>query len=49
MNKYVYTLTDRNGNVIARGKKKDVYNVFNTRYVFNLIFDDILYREKVEG
>ena len=47
MKKYIYTLTDRNGNIITRGTKKQVMAVASARYVYGLIFDDILTREGV--
>ena len=46
MNKYIYTLTDKDGNIIARGKKRYVMNIASDRYVYCLIFDDILTRKE---
>lgn len=46
MKKYLYTLTDRNGNILARGTKKQVMKIASERYIYGLIFDDILTREE---
>lgn len=40
----VWLLTDAQGNVLAKGRKKDVCNVAYHRYVYKHIFDDWLYR-----
>lgn len=45
MKRYVYTLTDKNGNILVRGTKKQVMAVASARYVYGFIFDDILTRE----
>lgn len=47
MKKYLYTLTDRNGKILARGTKKQVMRVASARYVYGLIFNDILTRKEV--
>lgn len=46
MKKYVYTLTDKNGKVLARGTKKQVMAIASDRYVYCFIFDDILTRKE---
>lgn len=46
MKKYTYTLTDRNGNILVRGTKKQVMAVASARYVYQFIFTDILTREE---
>ena len=40
----VWILVDKNGNELARGRKKDVINVLSARYVYGHIFTDSLYR-----
>lgn len=40
----VWILTDKDGNEIARGRKKEVVNKMYTRYVYGHIFTDCLYR-----
>ena len=40
----IWELYDKNGNLLARGRKKDVVNVAYQRYVYKLIFTDQLYR-----
>lgn len=40
----VWILTDKDGNELARGRKKDVVNVMYPRYVYSHIFTDKLYR-----
>lgn len=47
MKKYLYTLTDKNGNVLARGTKKQVMAIASARYVYQLVFDDIVTRKEV--
>ena len=42
----VWILTDKNGNELARGRKRDVLAVASQRYVYQLIFDDCLYCTK---
>lgn len=46
MRKYTYTLTDKNGKVLAEGTKKQVMKVASDRYVYGLIFSDILTRKE---
>lgn len=46
MKRYVYTLTDKNGNVLARGTKKQVMAIASARYVYGLIFSDTITREE---
>ena len=40
----VWILVDKNNEVVARGRKKDVTNVLYQRYVYEHIFTDSLYR-----
>ena len=40
----VWVLTDKDNNILIRGRKKDVLNVAYTRYVYDHIFTDCLYR-----
>ena len=40
----VWILTDKDGNELARGRKKDVIKVMYPRYVYSHIFTDKLYR-----
>ena len=40
----VWVLTDKDGNELARGRKKDVTNVAYRRYVYQHIFTDHLYK-----
>lgn len=40
----VWILTDKDGNELARGRKKDVMNVAYGRYVYSHIFTDNLYQ-----
>ena len=40
----VWILTDKNGNELARGRKRDVMKIASGRYVYQHIFDDCLYR-----
>lgn len=40
----VWILTDKDGNVLAEGRKKDVLSVEYPRYVYQHIFTDNLYR-----
>ena len=40
----VWILTDKDGNELARGRKKDVMSVLYPRYVYQHIFTDNLYR-----
>jgi hypothetical protein len=40
----VWVLTDKNGKVLAKGRKCDVIKVASGRYVYEHIFDDCLYR-----
>ena len=47
MKKYIYTLTDKDGNVLARGTKKQVMAIASARYVYQFIFTDMLTREEV--
>lgn len=47
MKRYVYTLTDKNGTILARGTKKQVMAIASARYVYCFIFDDILTRQEV--
>ena len=47
MKKYIYTLIDKKGNIVARGTKKQVMAIASARYVYQLIFDDILTREEI--
>lgn len=47
MKRYTYTLTDKDGNILARGTKKQVMAIASARYVYQLIFTDILTREGV--
>lgn len=39
----VWILKDKDGNVLAEGRKKDVMRVAYPRYVYQLIFTDTLY------
>ena len=48
MKKYLYTLTDRNGKVLATGTKKQVMRIASARYVYGFIFSDILTRREVQ-
>ena len=40
----VWVLTDKDGNELARGRKRDVTNVAYRRYVYQHIFTDHLYK-----
>lgn len=40
-----YILENRNGEIIAQGRLKDVENVLYPRYVYSHIFDDVLYTD----
>ena len=40
----VWILTDKNGNDIIRGRKRDVMQVASARYLYESIYDDCLYR-----
>ena len=40
----VWVLVDKNGNEVARGRKKDVTNALYQRYVYEHIFTDALYK-----
>ena len=40
----VWILKDKDGNEVARGRKRDVLNVASQRYVYQHIFTDGLYR-----
>ena len=42
----VWILTDKDGNVLAKGRKKDVTDLAYARYVYNHIFTDNLYQTK---
>ena len=42
----VWVLTDKDGNELARGRKRDVTNVAFRRYVYQHIFTDNLYKTK---
>lgn len=42
--RYIYILTDANGNEIIRGKKSLVINRMGARYTYEHIFDDIITR-----
>ena len=42
----VWVLTDKDGNELARGRKKDVMDIAYTRYVYGHIFTDNLYQTK---
>lgn len=48
MKKYLYTLTDKNGNILAEGTKKQVMQIASARYVYGFIFSDILTRREVQ-
>ena len=40
----VWVLVDKNGNEVARGRKKDVVNTLYVRYTYEHIFSDSLYK-----
>lgn len=40
----VWILTDKNGNLLVKGRKQDVIQVASERYVYHHIFNDCLYR-----
>lgn len=40
----VWVLTDAEGNVLAKGRKRDVINKAYGRYVYGHIFTDCLYQ-----
>lgn len=40
----VWALYDKDGNLLIKGRKKDVINVAYPRYVYGHIFTDKLYR-----
>lgn len=40
----VWILTDKNGNELIRGRKKNVIDLLYQRYVYGHIFTDNLYR-----
>ena len=40
----IWILTDRHGNELARGRKREVLKIASQRYVYQHIFDDCLYR-----
>ena len=40
----VWILTDNNGNVLARGRKRDVLKIASLRYVYDHIFTDNIYQ-----
>ena len=47
MKKYIYTLIDKKGNIVARGTKKQVNAIASARYVYQFIFTDMLTRGEV--
>ena len=42
----VWILTDKDGNVLAKGRKREVIDLAYTRYVYGHIFTDNLYQTK---